>query len=66
MPDLCFGVGGPIFSLVVGVGFVGDLDKGVVDVAALGGFGGVLAVGCFAVEFAMEVDLEFMNPESVG
>ena len=54
-------------GLVVGVGFVGDLDVDAVDVVALDGFDGVLAVDWgFAVGFAMEADLEFMNPASVG
>lgn len=57
-------VGGPIFGLVVDLGLAGDLDADDVD---LDGFGGVLPVGWgFAVGFAIEADLEFMNPASVG
>ena len=62
--DLRSEAGGPIFGLAVGVGLSGDLDVDVVDV---NGFGAVLAVGWgFAVGFAMEADLVFMNPASVG
>lgn len=65
--DFRLEVGGPIFGSTVCVGFVEDLAVDSVDVVAFGGFDRVLAVGWgFAVGFAMEADLAFMNPASVG
>lgn len=72
VPDLRFEVGGPIFSFAADVDLAGDLEADTVDVADLldlGCFGVVvaLAVGCGpALAFAMEADLVFMNPASVG
>ena len=67
LEDLRFEVGGPIFSLVGVVVLAGDLD--VVDVVASDVLCVVvaLAVGWgFALGFAIEADLELMNPASVG
>ena len=67
VPDPRLEVGGSIFGLALGAGFIGDLDVDAVDMVVLDGFDGVLAVGCgFTVGFAMEADFEFMNPTSVG
>jgi hypothetical protein len=69
-PDLRFEVGGPIFGSAVDEDSFGDLDVvDVVDVVGLDCFGVVvvLAAGCnLAPGFAMEADLELMNPASVG
>lgn len=72
LEDPRLGAGGLVIDPAVKVELVGDLEVdaiGVGDVVGLDCFGVVvvLAAGCGPVpEFAMEADLEFMNPASVG
>jgi hypothetical protein len=72
IPDPRRVAGGPTLGSAVDVDLAGDLDKdstGTAKVVGLRGFGVIAGspVGWgFALGFAMEADLVFMNPASVG